>query len=75
VIVSLSTSCINLTAAKANNEQGGYYFPGGLTEAEIAAPGYDVSVAGANDNAKFSVKNDLLNLVKDMRSRKDIALV
>lgn len=54
---------------KANNEQGGYYFPGDLDEAGLAAPGYDVSVAGAHDNAKFSVKNDLLRVVKDMRAR------
>ena len=54
---------------KADNEQGGYYFPGGLNEAELATPGYDVSIAGGNDNAKFSVKEDLLTVVKDMRSR------
>lgn len=52
---------------KADGEQGGYYFPGGLSEAEIATPGYDISTG--KDNAKFSVKNDLLMVVKDMRAR------
>lgn len=53
----------------AGEDQGGYYFPGKKTEAELATPGYDVSVAGAEDSAKFSVKEDLLMLVKDMRKR------
>jgi len=48
---------------------GGYYFPQGLTEAELAAPGYDISTAGGSDRAKFSVKEDLLGLVADMSQR------
>lgn len=54
---------------EANDEQGGYYFPGGLSEAGLATPGYDVSQAGDEGQAKFSVKNDLLKVVTDMRAR------
>lgn len=58
---------------KADSEQGGYYFPGGLTEAELnfatGSLGYDVSGTGDDDAAKFSVKTDLLQVVKDMRER------
>jgi hypothetical protein len=54
---------------QSNNERGGYYFPGGLSEAELANPGYDVTTAGDNDRAKFSVKEDWLTVVTDMRSR------
>jgi hypothetical protein len=54
---------------KADGDQGGYYFPGALTEAEIAAPGYDVTTAGAADTAKFRVKSDWLPVVTDMRKR------
>jgi hypothetical protein len=60
---------------KASDEQGGYYFPGGLSEAELAAPGYNVTTAGFRDSAKFSVKEDLLTVVTDMRTRKDVALL
>lgn len=54
---------------KASEEQGGYYFPGGLAENELSTPGYDVSGAGDEYQAKFSVKADLLQVVKDMRAR------
>jgi hypothetical protein len=54
---------------KADEERGGYYFPGKLSEAELAAPGYNVSTAGTADSAKFSVKEDLLTVVTDMRTR------
>lgn len=54
---------------KSSEEQGGYYFPGAMSEAEIASPGYDVTGAGDGDKARFSVKMDLLQVVADMRSR------
>jgi hypothetical protein len=34
-----------------------------------------VATYAANESAKFSVKTDLLEVVKDMRKRKDVALV
>jgi hypothetical protein len=43
-----------------------------LTESELDAatgPGYNVGIAGQEDQAKFGVKNDLLKIVKDLRMR------
>lgn len=55
---------------KADDKQGGYYFPGYKSESEVnATAAYDVSTAGNSDTAKFSVKMDLLRLVADMRDR------
>jgi hypothetical protein len=58
---------------KASEEQGGYYFPKGLSQTELnyatGALGYNVSVAGREDEARFSVKSDLLPVVKDLRMR------
>ena len=54
---------------KATDEQGGYYFPGEYSETDLTATGYDVSAAGDEGQAKFSVKNDLLRVVKDLRAR------
>ena len=49
---------------EANEEQGGYYFPGGNDRT-----GNTVANYGANQSAKFDVTIDLLNVVKDMRKR------
>jgi hypothetical protein len=54
---------------KADSTQGGYYFPGQLSENELTVPGYDITTAGATDRAKFSVKEDLLQVVKDLGER------
>lgn len=57
---------------KAGPNNGGYYFPGGRTEAEIAATGanaYSVATAATAYSAQFSVKTDLLEVVKDLRMR------
>lgn len=54
---------------QSSEDQGGYYFPGNLSEAGLVDPGYDVSAAGAEDQARFSVKEDLLQVAKDMRAR------
>jgi hypothetical protein len=54
---------------RADSERGGYYFPANKTEAELASPGYDITVAGTANSAKFDVKDDLLTVVTDMRSR------
>jgi len=57
---------------KATDEQGGYYFPMGLTQTELnyatGSLGYTVTAANP-DSAKFSVKRDLLAVVKDMSQR------
>ncbi len=53
--------------SQSSDTQGGYYYPGGKTTAQIKADaleGYATS-----DDAKFDVKNDLLEVVKDMRKR------
>lgn len=55
---------------KADSTQGGYYFPLGKTKT-----GTTVATYAANESAKFSVKTDLLEVVKDMRKRKNVALV
>ena len=47
-------------AGKADSTQGGYYLPGGKTKGDNYA---------ANEGAKFDIKSDLLEVVKDMRKR------
>lgn len=54
----------------SSDTQGGYYNPDGLTDADLTAVGY-----GSAADASFDVKNDLLNVVKQMRKRKDVAPV
>ena len=49
----------------SSDSQGGYYFPGGTAKA-AAAPFYTY---GAGVAAKFDVKTDLLQVIKDMRKR------
>lgn len=49
---------------QADSTQGGYYFPLGKTKT-----GTTVATYAANESAKFSVKTDLLEVVKDMRKR------
>ena len=49
----------------ASSSEGGYYFPGGAAK----AAGNPVFTYGANISAKFDVKTDLLQVVKDMRKR------
>ena len=53
------------SCGKSSDEQGGYYFPGGKEK----ATGSTVLTYGANESAKFDVKTDLLEVVKDMRKR------
>lgn len=54
----------------ASNEQGGYYFPGGLTEAGLnASGGTGYTVSTNPSQARFSAKTDLLEVVKQMRMR------
>ena len=52
------------SCGQASSEQGGYYFPGGKSKEETATPGY-----ASTESAKFDVKTDLLEVVKDMRKR------
>tara|TARA_B100000214_G_scaffold89200_1_gene61544 strand:- start:1088 stop:2230 length:1143 start_codon:yes stop_codon:yes gene_type:complete len=52
-------------AGQASSTQGGYYFPGGAAKA-ASAP---ILNYGAGSSAKFDVKTDLLEVVKDMRKR------
>jgi hypothetical protein len=55
---------------RADTSQGGYYFPLEYTEAELNASGgigYNVGTNGYQ--ARFSVKQDLLKVVKDLRTR------
>jgi hypothetical protein len=57
---------------RADGDKGGYYFPMGFSEAELNAAGgigYDVSAPGQENQARFSVKHDLLEVVRDMRLR------
>ena len=54
---------------QSSGTQGGYYFPGERSEAQIASPGYTVSGTGNGSKARFSVKEDLLNVVRDMHKR------
>ena len=49
---------------EADEDQGGYYFPGGKDRT-----GNTVASYAANQSAKFDVTIDLLNVVKDMRKR------
>ena len=49
----------------ASSTQGGYYFPGGKTKAS----GTPVLNYAAGESAKFDVKTDLLEVVKDLRKR------
>jgi hypothetical protein len=50
---------------KSSSEQGGYYLPGGKEKA-TANP---IATYDAGESAKFDVKTDLLEVVKDMRKR------
>jgi hypothetical protein len=55
---------------KADETRGGYYFPLGLTEAGLnASGGTGYTVSTVADQARFSVKSDLLQVVKDMQER------
>jgi hypothetical protein len=49
---------------EASEEQGGYYYPGGKDRT-----GSTVATYAAGESAKFDVKTDLLQVVKDMRKR------
>ena len=52
------------SCGQSSDEQGGYYFPGGKSKDALDTPGY-----GNGESAKFDVKTDLLEVVKDMRKR------
>ena len=52
------------SCGQSSDEQGGYYFPGGKSKDVLDTPGYE-----AGESAKFDVKTDLLEVVKDMRKR------
>lgn len=49
---------------KADSTRGGYFFPKGKTRT-----GTTVEAYGANQSAKFGVKDDLLDVVTEMRER------
>lgn len=49
---------------KADQTQGGYYFPKGKTKTGTTVANYD-----SGQSAKFGVKDDLLQVVTDMRKR------
>jgi hypothetical protein len=49
---------------EASESQGGYYFPGGKDRT-----GSTVAAYTGSQSAKFDVKTDLLQVVKDMRKR------
>jgi hypothetical protein len=50
---------------KADSTQGGYYFPKGKTKTGTTLD----TAYGASESAKFGVKDDLLQVVTDMRKR------
>ena len=50
---------------QSSDEQGGYYMPGGKTRATSGT----VVTYASGESAKFDVKTDLLEVVKDMRKR------
>ena len=50
---------------KSSDEQGGYYLPGGKEKADSDP----IATYAAGESAKFDVKTDLLEVVKDMRKR------
>ena len=52
------------SCGQSSDEQGGYYFPGGKSKDVLDSPGYE-----SGESAKFDVKTDLLEVVKDMRKR------
>ena len=54
---------------RATEEQGGYYLPGGKEKGADAGGGTLGVEYGAGESAKFDVKTDLLEVVKDMRKR------
>jgi hypothetical protein len=54
-------------AGQASKDQGGYYLPGG--KAKGGAGGTLGVTYAAGESAKFDVKTDLLEVVKDMRKR------
>ncbi len=53
---------------KADEDQGGYYLPGGKTKGTVSGSNINVTYA-AGESAKFDIKTDLLAVVKDMRKR------
>jgi hypothetical protein len=53
-----------VACGRANDEQGGYYFPGGKK-----LTGDTVETYEAGESAKFDVTTDLLEVVKDLRKR------
>lgn len=55
---------------QADSTKGGYYYP--LDKAKADSAPYLTYAAG--ESAKFDVKTDLLEVVKDMRKRKYVAL-
>ena len=50
---------------QASSEQGGYYLPGGKEKADSDP----IATYADGESAKFDVKTDLLEVVKDMRKR------
>jgi len=50
---------------KSSDEQGGYYLPGGKEKADSDP----IATYADGESAKFDVKTDLLEVVKDMRKR------
>ena len=55
---------------KADETKGGYYFPMDLTEAQLnASGGVGYTVSTVADQARFSAKQDLMKVVKDMQER------
>ena len=50
---------------KSSDEQGGYYLPGGKEKADSDP----IATYASGESAKFDVKTDLLEVVKDMRKR------
>ncbi len=53
----------------ASEEQGGYFLPGGKEKGPAAANDNIDVTYGPGESAKFDVKTDLLEVVKDMRKR------
>ena len=53
-----------VACGRANDEQGGYYFPGGKK-----LTGDTVETYEGGESAKFDVTTDLLEVVKDLRKR------
>ena len=57
----------------ASDTQGGYYYPNGKTKSGSTTLNTYSATEYASERYKFNVKTDLLEVVKQLRKRKDFA--